>query len=170
LEIEFHGQFDKKIFFKAVALANRQSLRSTIFRYVLTGIAAIFLVINVFNFFARGAQNSNDILSVLLSAIILLYFIFGMRLTTYALASRLWKSAGVHEEQAGTINQEGITYYPDPTTIPWECFGRGQSIEDLQLVMTKDGLLSIFPRSFFNCDEDWKTFRNWVDTCLPLKK
>jgi len=170
MEVEFHGQFDKETFFKAVALANRQSQRSTIFRYVLTGIAAIFLVVNIFNFFARGGQNSSDILSVVLSVIILLYFIFGTRLTTRALASRLWKSERVHQEQAGTINAEGITYHPDTTVIAWERYSRGHSTEDMQLLMTEDGLLSIFPRSFFNSDEDWKTFRNLVDTRIPGKK
>jgi hypothetical protein len=170
MEIEFHGQYDKTTFFKAVALANRQSQRSRIFRYFLIGIAIIFLVINVFNFFARGSQNPNDILSVALSAIILLYFIFGVRLTTYTLASRLWKSDSVHQEQIGTITEEGITYRPDTTAIPWERFSRGHSVEDMQLLMTDDGLLSIFPRSFFNNDEDWKTFRNWVETRLPRKK
>ena len=170
MDVEFRRQYDKQTFFKAVALANRQGLRSTIFRYVLIGIAAIFLVINAFNFFARGGQNSNDILSVVLSAIILLYFIFGVRLTTYALASRLWKGEGVHQEQAGTVNEEGITYHPDTIIIPWERYSRGHSTEDMQLLMTEDGLLSIFPRSFFTSDEDWKTFRNWVDTRIVRKK
>ena len=170
MDVEFRGQFDKQTFFKAVSIANRQSQRSTIFRYVLTGIAVIFLVINVFNFFARGGQNSNDILSAVLSVIILLYFIFGVRLTTYVLASRLWKGEGVHQEQAGTINEEGITYHPDTTTVPWGRYSRGQSVEDMQLLMTEDGLLSIFPRSFFNSEEDWKIFRNWVDTRIVRKK
>jgi hypothetical protein len=40
----------------------------------------------------------------------------------------------------------------------------------MQLLMTEDGLLSIFPRSFFISDEDWKTFRNWVDTRIVRKK
>jgi len=170
MDIEFHGQFDKATFFKAVTLANRQSQRSLIIRYVLVGIAAIFLVINVFNFFARGGQNSNDILSVGLSVIILLYFIFGVRLTTYALASRLWKGEGVHQSQSGTINEEGILYHPDTTIVAWERYGRGQSTADMQLLMTEDGLLSIFPRSFFNSAEDWQTFQNWVETRIPHKK
>ncbi len=170
MDVEFRGQFDKQTFFKAVALANRQSQRSTLFRYVLIGIAALFLVINIFNFFARGSQNSNDILSAGLSAIILLYFIFGVRLTTYTLATRLWKGEGVHQEQAGTINEEGITYQPDTTSVPWGRYGRGHSTEDMQLLMTDDGLLSIFPRSFFSSEEDWKTFRNWVETRITQKK
>ena len=170
MDVEFHGQFDKQTFFKAVALANRQSQRSLIIRYALIGIAVIFLVINVFNFLARGGQNPSDILSVVLSTIILLYFIFGVRFTTNVLASRLWKSEGVHQEQTGTINEEGITYHPDTTTVPWERYSRGQSAEDMMLLMTEDGLLSIFPRSFFKSDEDWKTFRNWVDTRIPRKK
>ena len=98
--VEFHGQFDKLTFFKAVALANRPSRRSMLFHYVLIGIAVIFLVINVFNFFARGGQSSDDILSIVLSIIILLYFIFGVRLTTQTLAARLWKGEGVHQDQA----------------------------------------------------------------------
>jgi hypothetical protein len=170
MNVEFRGQFDKPTFFKAVALANRQSKRSIIFRYVLIGIAAIFLVINVFNFFARGGQNSNNILSLVLSVIILLYFIFGVRLTTNALAARLWKGEGVHQEQTGTITEEGITYHPDTTVITWERYSRGQSTEDMQLLMTEDGLLSIFPRAFFNSDEDWRTFCSWVDTRIPRKK
>jgi hypothetical protein len=105
-----------------------------------------------------------------LSVIILIYFIFGVKLTTFALATRLWKGEGVHQPQSGTINEEGITYHPDTTSVPWERYGRGQSTEDMQLLMTEDGLLSIFPRSFFSSDEDWKTFRNWVDTRIPHKK
>jgi len=170
MDVEFHGQFDKATFFKAVELANRQSRRNIIIRYVLIGIAAIFLVINVFNFFARGGQNSNDILSVVLSIIIVLYFIFGVKLTTNALASRLWKGEGVHQEQAGTISEEGIIYHPDTILIAWDRYSRGQSTEEMQLLMTEDGLLSIFPRSFFNSDEDWKTFQNWVNTRIPHKK
>ncbi len=170
MEIQFHGQFDKPTFFKAVALANRQNRRSMILRYALTGIAALFLVVNLYNFFTRGSQTGNDILSVALSLIILLYFIFSVRLTTQALANRLWKSEGVHQEQIGTITEEGVTYQPDTTAIPWERYGRGQSADDMQLLMTDDGLLSIFPRSFFSSDEDWKTFRGWVDTKIGQKK
>ena len=170
MDVEFHGQFDKPTFFKAVTLANRQNKRSIIIRYVLIGVAAIFLAINVFNFFARGSRNSNDILSVVLSVIILLYFIFGVKLTTNTLAARLWRSEGVHQEQTGTITAEGITYHPDTTMITWERYSRGQSTEDMQLLMTEDGLLSIFPRSFFNSDEDWKTFQNWMETRIPHKK
>jgi hypothetical protein len=170
MDIEFHGQFDKETFFKAVSLANRQSKRNVIIRYVLIGIAAIFLVINVFNFLARGGQSSNDILSVVLSVIILLYFIFSVRLTQFALSTRLWKGEGVHQPQNGTINEEGILYQPDTTIVAWERYSRGQSTEDMQLLMTEDGLLSIFPRSFFNSDEDWKTFQNWVETRIPHKK
>jgi hypothetical protein len=170
MDIEFHGQFDKPTFFKAVALANRQSQRTIIIRYILIGIAAVFLVVNVFNFFTSGSQNSNEILSVVLSVIILLYFIFGTKLTTYALASRLWKSEAVHQEQVGTVTEEGITYHPDTTAIPWERYSRGHSTEDMQLLLTDDGLLSIFPRSFFSSDEDWKTFRSWVDTKISTKK
>jgi hypothetical protein len=169
MAIEFNGQFDKQTFFKAVSLANRPSLRSRIFRYVVIGIAGLFLVINIFNFFARGGQNPNDILSLVLSIIILLYFIFGVRLTTYALASRLWKSESVRKQQAGTITEEGITYHPEPTVIEWKRFSRGHALEDMQLLMTEDGLLSIFPRSFFASDEDWKTFQGWVTTRLPQK-
>ena len=170
MDVEFHGQFDKPTFFKAVALANQQSQRSKIIRYILIGIAAIFLAINVFNFLARGGQNSQDILSVVLGVIILLYFIFGARLTTYALATRLWKGEGVHQPQNGTINEEGILYHPDTTIVAWERYSRGQSTEDMQLLMTEDGLLSIFPRSFFTTNEDWKNFRNWVDSRIPSKK
>ncbi len=170
MDVEFHGQFDKPTFFKAVSLANQQSKRSMIIRYVLVGIAAIFLVINIFNFLARGGQKPDDILSLVLSVIILLYFIFGVRLTTYALALRLWKGEGVHQPQSGTISEEGILYHPDTTIVAWERYGRGQSTADMQLLMTEDGLLSIFPRSFFNSDDDWKTFRNWVDTRIPHKK
>jgi len=170
MDVEFHGQFDKATFFKAVGLANQQGKRSMIIRYVLIGIAALFLVINTFNFFARGGQNSADIMSVLLSIVIVLYFIFGTRLTTYTLAARLWKGEGIHQQQSGTINEQGIIYHPDTDIVAWERYSRGQSTADMQLLMTEDGLLSIFPRSFFSNDEDWKTFRNWVDTRIPSKK
>lgn len=170
MDVEFHGQFDKATFFKAVSLANQQSKRSMIIRYVLVGIAALFLVINIFNFIARGGQKSDDIVSLVLSIIILVYFIFGVKLTTYALATRLWKGEGVHQPQSGTINEEGIIYHPDTTIVAWERYGRGKSTDDMQLLMTEDGLLSIFPRSFFASDEDWKSFQNWVDTRIPHKK
>jgi hypothetical protein len=170
MDVEFHGQFDKPTFFKAVSLANQQSKRSKIIRFVLVGIAALFLVISAFNFFARGGQKSDDILSLVLSVIILLYFIFGVRLTTYALALRLWKGEGIHQQQSGIINEEGIIYHPDTDIVAWERYSRGQATEDMQLLMTDDGLLSIFPRSFFGSYEDWKTFRNWVETRIPLKK
>jgi hypothetical protein len=170
MDVEFHGQFDKPTFFKAVSLANQQSRRSMIIRYVLVGIAALFLVINVFNFFARGGRDANDILSLVLSVVILLYFIFGVKLTTYALATRLWKGEGVHQLQSGLISEEGIIYHPDTTIVAWERYSRGQSTEDMHLLMTEDGLLSIFPRSFFSNDEEWKTFQNWVETRIPHKK
>jgi hypothetical protein len=55
MEIEFHGQLDRKSFFKAVALANRPSQRNIIIRIVL---GLVFLSIFIAYFIMVAAKDS----------------------------------------------------------------------------------------------------------------
>ncbi len=170
MNIKFQGQFDKRTLFKAVALANKPSKRSTLIR---AGVTTLFIVLYIGYFLTLGGtgtlassfdalrSDGRHLIAVFLAA----YFLFLPSISSYSSASNIWKQPEIHTPVAGTISDAGVVFISSQKKrreIPWESFAKKQSAGNLIVLLTAEGKLSIFPRDFFETDEDWSSFQQWV--------
>lgn len=156
MQINFHGQYDKDLFFKAVRLANKLSkgrLRFLVF-LLLVGLGTLGVMI--YRIIETGDIFGN---LVYIAAVFILcaLAIFDVVRPLFA-ARKLWANPGVQRELKGLITTQGIVYqFPEGTNeILWEQFNRLQITTDLITLIRRDGLLVIFPRRFFKSSVDWK--------------
>lgn len=169
MEIEFQGQYDKTILFKAVSLANKPSKRNTTIRI---GLTILFLAIYIAYFINVGSKetlSSFDILKVgrhLIALPVIAYFFLQPYISSYFAASSLWKNPIMQKPLAGAISSQGIAYISstkERQEIAWGSFAKKQMSENLIVLLTADGVLSFFPRHFFKTDDDWQRVKQWVD-------
>lgn len=161
-EIRFSGKYDKKVFFRAVHLANQPSRRKP---WVLPAIAMAVMV--VFVILVIRLISSRDIIeNASYIAIIMIAGGFTARsyLLPYLAARKLWKNRSIHEEHMGNISQTAIVYHLKigKNEIPWQRFARVRKTNDFTALVTRDGLLIIFPKEFFRSSSDWERFNRLV--------
>ena len=168
MEIEFQGQYDKTIIFKAIALANKPSKRNELIRI---GLALLSVVLFAIDIVVETHQYSlppfdsiwatRYILVFLVVAYILLIPFIASNLT----ARRVWKNPALRAPLAGAISSQGVAYISTTKgrrDLPWETFIKKNLSEEMITLVSSAGVLSIFPRSFFKSDSDWNTVRLWV--------
>jgi len=87
-------------------------------------------------------------------------------LQPYLGARQMWKNPSVRRKLAGVVTKKGILYRLEAgnNEIPWERFTRVRKANNLVTLVTREGLLVIFPRTFFKNDSDWQKFERLVDT------
>jgi hypothetical protein len=162
MQINFQGQYDKDLFFKAVALANRppknrQRLLSIMLVIAIGGIGVIgYRIITSGDFLGNFVY--------LTAAIIMGGFVVQIFLRPYLVARKLWANPGTQRSLKGTITNQGITYVlPEgENKIEWVRFNRLQKTNNLVTLVRKDGLLVIFPQRFFKSENDWQKFNKLV--------
>ena len=168
MEVEFQGQYDKAIIFKAVALASKPSRRNMNFRIGISVFSiAVYAAFSVFEATRHNLPPLNLLLSPssLLLLAVIAYFFIQPRITSYFIASRLWRNPALQHPLSGAISSEGVAYFSSSKgrrDFAWESFVKKQLSEDMITLVSSDGVLSIFPRSFFKSDPDWNTVRLWV--------
>lgn len=162
MQIKFQGQYDKDLFFKAVALANRppknrQRLLSVLLLIAVGGIGVIS-----YRIITSGDWSGNIV--YLVAAIFMGGFVAHIFLRPYFAARKLWANPGTQRPLKGIITQQDITYvFPEGENhIEWEQFNRMQKTDTLVTLVRKDGLLLVFPRPFFKSDSNWKNFNKLV--------
>ncbi len=170
MEIEFHGQYDKKTVFEAVKLANKPSRRNAFIRIGLVVlIAAIFIAYYV------SISGKQDISSFetfrsyrhLIGVPLVLYFLLQPYISAYQTANNLWKNPVMQKPLAGGISSQGIAYISASRgrrEIDWGSFAKKQITGNLIVLLTADGVLSFFPRHFFKTDNDWQIVVQWVNS------
>ncbi len=87
-------------------------------------------------------------------------------LQPYLGARSLWANPSVRRKLAGVVTKNGIVYQLDVgnNEILWERFNRVRKANNLITLVTREGLLVIFPRTFFKNEADWRKFERLVDT------
>jgi hypothetical protein len=167
--IDFQGQYDKDLFFKAVALANRPPKnRQRLLSFLLVIAIGATGVIG-YRIITSGDWLGNVI--YLAAAIFMGGFVAQIFLRPYFVARKMWANPGTQRPLKGTITNQGITYvFPEGSNfIEWGRFNRLQKTSDLVTLVRKDGLLVIFPRSFFKSESNWLKFNKLVDSSvIPL--
>jgi hypothetical protein len=87
-------------------------------------------------------------------------------LQPYFGARSLWANPSVRRKLIGVITNKGIIYQLEEgnNEILWERFNRLRKANNLVTLVTREGLLVIFPRTFFKNESDWQKFERLVDT------
>jgi hypothetical protein len=164
MEISFRGQYDKNLFYRSVMLANRPPKNRRVvqtFMFVFIVVAIVVLIIRIIN--------TRDILghAAYITVVMLIgAFLARSYLQPYLAARKMWNNPSVRRMLAGVVTKKGIEYRLDAgkNEIPWERFTRVRKVQNLITLVTREGLLVIFPRSFFKSEAAWQKFERLVDT------
>ena len=169
MQIQFQGQYDRDLFFKAVALANRPPKNRQRLLSLMLVIAIGAIGVIGYRIITSGDLLGNAV--YLAAAIFMGGFVGQIFLRPYLAARKLWENPGVQRPLKGTITNQGITYvFPQgENKIGWNQFNRLQKTANLVTLVRKDGLLVVFPRNFFKSDSNWQKFNKLVASkVIPL--
>jgi len=162
MEIPFHGQYDKELFFKAVRLANqpprnRRFVRSFMLVFIVAAIAVL-----VSRLIETGDILANATYIVLV--MIIGAFLARSFLQPHLAARTMWSNPSVQRNLRGVVTKRGITYRLEEgnNEIPWERFLRVRKAKNLTTLTTRDGLLVIFPSHFFKNQANWQRFNSLI--------
>ena len=165
MDIEFQGQYDRRLLQRAVALGTTPSTPRLILRWLLVALAVAGLIFIVVYVATSGEFNWLRVGRLLVGYALLAYFALQPFFAPRRAAAQLWKRVEQNRTCTGRITSAGITFAGEYVTreIPWDRFMRVRKSGDLVVLMTADRTLTIFPRSFFASDADWQRFRQLVD-------
>ena len=158
MQINFQGQYDRNLFFKAVALANRQPKNRQRLLSFLLVIAIGSLGVIVYRIITSGNLLENVV--YLAAAIFMGGLVGQILLRPYFVARKMWENPGTQRPLKGTVTDQGITYQlPEGENfIAWARFNRLQQTNDLLTLVRNDGLLVVFPQGFFRGQSEWQKF------------
>jgi hypothetical protein len=159
MEIEFHGAYTRQEVFRAVLLANKPTTRKALVRIGIS-LLAIGLYTALVVIAAQKTQAPLLDIGSLgrhLSTLILVgFFQFYPEILSLITAAKLWRDPVFQKPFSGTISSVGIQYTGKKTLLDWKRFKKRQISSDLIALLTRDGILSFFPRRFFSSDADWE--------------
>ena len=158
MEIPFNGQYDRDLFFRAVKLANRPPRNQARFLGLISLFAVGAAALMTYRIVDTRDFAGNAIW--LFAALIMVAALGWVYLQPYFLARRMWANPGTRRTLHGSITNRGIVYHlPEGRNeIRWERFRRLRRSEDLVTLIRDDGLLVVFPKSFFKKSADWRKF------------
>lgn len=164
MEISFRGQYDKNLFYKSVMLANQPPRNRRFVHSFMLAFIAVAIVVLVIRLIETG-----DILShaMYITVVMLIGAFLGRSyLQPYLAAGRMWSNPSVRRRLTGVVTKKGIEYRLEAgnNEILWERFNRVRKASNLITLVTREGLLVIFPRSFFKNEGDWRKFERLIDT------
>lgn len=138
---------------------NRRFVRSFLLVFIL--VAVVVLI-------SRLIETGDIFGNVTYIVVVMIVGAFLLRsyLQPYLGARQMWKNPSVRRKLTGAVTKKGILYRLEAgnNEIPWERFTRVRKVNNLVTLVTREGLLVIFPRSFFKSDSDWQRFERLVDT------
>jgi hypothetical protein len=165
MQIKFQGQYDKKLFFKAVALANRPPKNRQRLLSILMVIAIGAIGVIAYRLITTGDIVGN--LVYLAAALFMGGYVSFIFLHPYSTASKLWSNPGVRRPLKGVIDNNGIQYVfgDQRIDISWKDIYRRQITDNLVTIIRKnDGLLLIFPQHFIKGKNNWQKFCQLVES------
>lgn len=164
MEISFRGQYDKDLFYKSVMLANQPPRSRRIVQSFMLAFVIVAIVVLIIRLFETG-----DILghAIYITVVMLISSFLGRSYVQPYLAARsMWSNPAVQRKLAGVVTKKGIEYRLEGgnNEISWDRFTRKRKVKNLVTLVTREGLLVIFPRTFFKTEADWQKFERLVDT------
>lgn len=164
MEIIFRGQYDKDLFFRSVMLANQPPKNQRLVRSFML----VFILAAVVVLIARLIETGDILGNAMYIAVMMIVGAFLARsyLQPYLGARNMWANPSVRRKLSGVVTKRGIRYQLEEgdSEILWERFNRVRKVNNLVTLVTREGLLVIFPRTFFKNDADWQRFERLVDT------
>jgi hypothetical protein len=164
MEIAFRGQYNKNLFYKSVMLANQPPRNRRMVQSFLLAFIVVAIVVLVIRLIETG-----DILghaTYITVVMIIGAFLARTYLQPYLAARKMWKNPSVQRKLTGVVTKKGIEYRLEAgnKVIPWERFTRVRTLKNMVTLVTREGLLVIFPRTFFKNEGDWQKFERLVKT------
>jgi hypothetical protein len=167
MELEFSGQHDQSVYFKAVSRAYQPSRRSMLIRifvFILFGAIYAALIVVYSQEEARSELEAARLFRHLITLLVLGYLVFQPHITSYRAASRLWKDPLVRRQLAGRISSLGIQYAPSQVWIGWDSFIKVYKAPGLIVLLTAARKFVVLPRTFFKSDQEWITLNQLIDS------
>jgi len=129
---------------------------------------SVFIVAAVAVLVSRLIE-TGDLLSnatYIVLVMIIAAFLVRSYLQPYLAARQMWKNPSVRRKLAGIVTEKGVLYRLEAgeNEIQWERFNRVRKAQNLTTLVTREGLLVIFPQHFFRNQADWERFNNLVDS------
>ena len=162
--ISFRGQYDRDLFFRSVRLANQPPKSRRFVRTFMLVFIIAAIVVLVSRLIETGDFLGNATYIVLV--MIVGAFLVRSYLQPYLGARSMWANPSVRRILVGVVTKNGISYQLEAgnNEIPWERFNRVRKANNLITLVTREGLLVIFPRAFFKNEADWQKFERLVET------
>lgn len=171
MHIQFQGQYNRKTIHSAVELVRNLTRRSLMIRLAILAVLGALLLSN-YLFSPPGDANANTrwvsfaISLVVIAFLLLLPFLSAQGVTTY-----LWNLQKMREPVSGVISLSGVKFNgQSQNEIGWEEFISGHYTPDLIALLTRDGVLCVFPRSFFLRAQDWQAFQEYAQQKIRVIK
>ena len=166
MQIPFRGQYDRDLFFKSVMLANQPPKNRLFVRRFMSVFVVAALGVLVTRLVETGDFLGNATYIVLV--MIISAFLVRSYLQPYLAARQMWKNPSVRRKLVGTVTKKGIMYQLEEghNEILWERFNRVRKARNLTTLVTREGLLVIFPQRFFRSYADWERFNRLVDSSI----
>lgn len=165
MDIEFHGQYERRWLQRAVALGDTPDTPRLILRWLLVALAALGLIVGVVYLATSTDVDWLRAGRLLLGYGVLAYFALRPFVAPWRAAAQLWRRMERNPNVNGRVNNTGITYVGEfaHREILWDQFMRVRKSDDLVVLMTVDRTLAMLHRSFFATEGDWQRFRQLVD-------
>lgn len=167
MEIEFQGQYNKKSFYRAVALAGKPTRRDRAQSAVFSLILAVLTVAVIVNILIDGTQQTAPFrtLRILLSLFTASCVLLVPYLRSWRTATQLWRDPSIQALQSGAVTSSGIVYRSSRSQkeYKWQQYSKKQIESEMIVLLTADGILTVLLREFFKCDADWERVKQLVD-------
>jgi hypothetical protein len=163
MEIKFQGQYEKKDFFRAVRIANQPPKNQIRFLWLMIAFSVVALVMLFYRIYQTKDLIGNAIL--LLATMLIFGVISWIVLRPFFTARKLWSDPGVQRFLKGKITNHAVIYHlkEGNNEIRWDQFSRVRKIDELVTLVRRDGLMLVFPKSFFQRESDWRKFSHLVE-------
>lgn len=171
MEINFQGTIDRFTLRKAIALMSTPPLWQVILRVALAMLIVATLATLVYSKLTGETLTAGRVIRVLIQDLFLGYFVVQPYFASRALFNRLSRG---NQGVRGSITPLGIYYHVGETgqriEYPWNGFHYVFKTADLTVLATADSRISILPRSFFEQEQDWNHFCQYVESRVkPVK-
>ncbi len=169
MDIEYHGQYDKSTFFKAVFLTSRPTKWNAVLRIgssILITVIFIAYIIMVAFKDSISTMETMRVSKYFLTLPFLDYFLLQPYISPYFTASKIWKNPAMQIPLTGVLSSQGVALISSSggrDETPWRSFSRMRIGPDFISLLTGDGVISVLPRHFFKTETDWERAKQLVN-------
>jgi hypothetical protein len=167
MEITFEGQLTKGDIRKSLVMHHRPSKAVSIIRITL--IIIVLLAYLVY-FFLYSSKDLVEEFGIILPLLIIIYVLALPFILPYNTLPKHFKDPDFQSNVSGKITDQSVTInmLHAKSEIEWALYKKQKRSDDLMLLYLDKLTYNLFPRRFFNSDEDWKNFLELVNQKIPI--